>query len=205
MRARDGHLVTSEGPRSTAGPVRAVGLLLAAGAGTRYGRPKALVDDWAADRVRALREGGCDDVVVVLGAQAEEARPRLPRDVEVVVAEDWRTGMGASLRAGLAAAGTCAAEVAVVVLVDTPGLTAEAVARVLGASHGAAALVQAVYDGAPGHPVVLGREHWAGAARSAQGDQGARGYLGVHDARQVECGDLGDGVDVDERPEVSPA
>lgn len=203
MRAR-GDEVAPEGPGSPRRPVRALGLLLAAGAGTRYGGPKALVEGWAADRVMALREGGCDGVVVVLGAQAEAARRRVPGDVEVVVAEDWESGMGASLRAGLAAAGTSQADVAVVVLVDTPGLTAASVARVLGSSYGPAALVQAVYDGAPGHPVVLGREHWDGAAGSAHGDQGARGYLGAHGALRVECGDIGDGTDVDERRAESP-
>ena len=78
------------------------GLLLAAGAGRRMGRPKALVDTWLVDAVTTLREGGCARVTVVLGAGAEEARPLLEGyDVDVVVAEDWDEGMGASLRTGL--------------------------------------------------------------------------------------------------------
>src|SRR5687768_10819353 len=79
-----------------------VGLLLAAGAGRRMGRPKALVDTWLTDAVTALREGGCPRVTVVLGAAADEARPLLEGyDVQVVVAEEWAEGMGASLRTGL--------------------------------------------------------------------------------------------------------
>ena len=80
------------------------GLLLAAGAGRRMGRPKALVEDWLVRAVGVLRDGGCAQVVVVLGAAADEARLLLEgQDVEVVVAGDWDEGMGASLRAGLAA------------------------------------------------------------------------------------------------------
>ena len=79
-----------------------VGLLLAAGAGRRMGGPKALVGTWLVDAVTTLRVGGCARVVVVLGASAAEARPLLDGyDAEVVVAEDWDEGMGASLRAGL--------------------------------------------------------------------------------------------------------
>ncbi|MDP3891682.1 NTP transferase domain-containing protein, partial [Nocardioides sp.] len=80
------------------------GLLLAAGSGSRMGTPKALVDDWLRRGVTTLRDGGCAEVTVVLGAAAQEARPLLDGlPVEVVVAEDWADGMGASLRAGLEA------------------------------------------------------------------------------------------------------
>ena len=87
------------------------GLLLAAGAGRRMGRPKALVRDdagepWLVRGVEVLRKGGCETVTVVLGAAAEEARTLLEgHDVDVEVAEEWERGMGASLRAGLATLG----------------------------------------------------------------------------------------------------
>jgi CTP:molybdopterin cytidylyltransferase MocA len=61
------------------GPV--AGILLAAGAGTRYGNPKALVDGWLADSVDTLFEGGCDPVLVVLGASAREAQALVPDGV----------------------------------------------------------------------------------------------------------------------------
>lgn len=177
------------------------GLLLAAGAGRRYGGPKALVPGWIADRVSALRGGGCDPVVVVLGAEADRGRELTPEDADVVVAPDWATGMGASLRAGLAHLADGPATGAVVVLVDVPGLTAEAVRRVR--EHGvddSEALVQATYDGRAGHPVLLGRAHWAGVAVLAVGDRGARPYLATRPVLRVECGDLADGRDVDSPP-----
>jgi CTP:molybdopterin cytidylyltransferase MocA len=173
------------------------GLLLAAGAGRRMGMPKALVDDWLVRSIEVLREGGCDDVLVVLGAAAEEARALLPPDQRVVVAEDWDEGMGASLRIGLAALGPDA-EAAVVHLVDLPDVGADVVARVV-STGSTTELARAAYGGVPGHPVLIGRDHWAGVIEAAVGDQGARGYLKTHDVRLVECGDLAGGDDVDRR------
>ncbi|GAA3546320.1 nucleotidyltransferase family protein [Nocardioides daeguensis] len=183
----------------------ATGLLLAAGAGTRMGLPKALVrgDDgpWLTRSVQVLLDGGCAQVVVVLGAGADEAAPLLdglPR-VTAVRSQDWSSGMGASLATGLAALDTAPVDAALVHLVDLPDVTAAVVARVLAAGHGPTTLSRASYDGTPGHPVLLGRGHWAGVAESAVGDRGARAYLAAHDVALVECGDLATGADVDGR------
>ena len=177
------------------------GLLLAAGAGRRMGMPKALVDDWLVRSIEVLREGGCGDVLVVLGAAADEARALLPADQRVVVAEDWDEGMGASLRVGLAVLASDT-EAAVVHLVDLPDVGPDVVSRVvsIGSTAGSTAgLARAAYAGVPGHPVLIGRDHWAGVIEAAVGDQGARGYLKTHDVRLVECGDLAGGNDVDRR------
>jgi CTP:molybdopterin cytidylyltransferase MocA len=180
------------------------GLLLAAGAGRRMGMPKALVSDergsWLVRGVDTLREGGCAGVTVVLGADVERALPLLADvDATVVVADDWDEGMGASLRAGLRRLAGSAAPGAVVSLVDLPDLVPGVVARVIAAAPGPAALARAAYAGRPGHPVLLGQEHWAGVIATAAGDQGARAYLAAHDVLLVECGDLASGRDVDFR------
>jgi CTP:molybdopterin cytidylyltransferase MocA len=168
------------------------------------GMPKALVRDgdgtsWLQRSVAALVDGGCAAVTVVLGARADEARSLVPADVAVVVADDWADGMSASLRAGLAALADADADAVVLTLVDLPDVTAAVVRRVVAAGVAPATLSRAAYDGRPGHPVVIGRDHWAGVAEAAAGDQGAKPYLAAHDVTLVECGDLATGRDVDAR------
>lgn len=182
-----------------------VGLLLAAGAGSRMGRPKALVADddgpWLPRSVQVLRAGGCARVRVVLGAAVHEALPLLEGlDVEVVEARDWADGMAASLAAGLRSlAEDRTAAATLVHLVDLPDVGAEVVARLVTGVE-PSSLARAAYDGRPGHPVLLGRDHWAGVLTTLEGDEGARVYLAAHGAQSVECGDLATGHDVDRPP-----
>lgn len=205
-------------PPSSPPPVRAsarvTGLLLAAGAGRRYGGPKALVDDgsgpWVVRAARALLDGGCGDVLVVTGAAAEEVEALVaglsdPR-VTAVRCGTWDHGMGESLRAGLTALATRGRTVpaqALVHLVDLPDVGPEVVARLLAARPAGAggvggdALVRAAYRGVPGHPVLLGREHWQAVLDVARGDAGARSYLSRARPELVQCGDLASGTDVD--------
>ena len=177
------------------------GLLLAAGAGSRMGTPKALVSDaggsWLTRGVRVLDAGGCVGVTVVLGARSAEAVGLLDGlGVDVVIASDWESGMSASLRAGLAALPDDV-DAALVLLVDLPDLTADVVRRVIQSGDGTDALARATYDGEPGHPVLIGRDHWTGVVATAVGDRGARDYLETHAVLAVECADLATGRDVD--------
>ena len=159
------------------------------------GTPKALVDGWLRRSVDALIDGGCEQIVVVLGAAAEEARPLLDgREVGVVVAEDWADGMGASLRAGLAEIPPHSD--VLINLVDLPDVGSDVVARVLTSG---ALLARAMYDGRPGHPVLIGAEHREALVATLRGDVGARPYLDAHDVLAIECGDLATGADVDQR------
>lgn len=174
--------------------VSTAGVLLAAGAGTRYGMPKVLAAEgrWLRSAVSALADGGCDEVVVVLGAAIVD----VPAPARAVIADHWASGMAASLRAGLAA--VAAADVAVIHLVDTPDVTAAVIRRMLAVE---ADLARATYGGRPGHPVVIGGRHWPELAATLDGDQGARAFLaGRDDLVLVECGDLATGDDVDVDP-----
>ena len=186
------------------GVTQVVGLLLAAGAGTRYGGPKALARDddgtsWLLRSVVALTP--CAQIVVVLGAEAERAAALLPMSVRRVRADDWAEGMGASLRVGLGALDAGVHDAALVSLVDLPDVDAAVVARVLGSAVGPDALARASYDGVPGHPVLIGSDHWPGVIAAATGDRGARDYLMAGEVTLVECGDLATGADVDAQPE----
>lgn len=172
------------------------GLLLAAGAGRRMGRPKALVEGWLAHAVESL--AGCDRVVVVLGAQADDAIGLLGAyDVTIVVAADWDEGMGASLTAGIGHLLHGDDTRALVTLVDLPDVGADVVRRVCAQPDTADVLARAAYAGRSGHPVLLGRSHWAGVLETCAGDRGARAYLAERDVVLVECGDLAGGQDVD--------
>ncbi|MBM3687647.1 MAG: nucleotidyltransferase family protein [Actinobacteria bacterium] len=172
------------------------GLVLAAGEGRRFGGPKApvLVDgERLVDRaVRVLREGGCAPVYVVVGAWVGE----IPGAVAVSNPQ-WPEGMGSSLRVGLEAVAAIGdVDRVVVTLVDLPGLTGDAVAR-LAASP--ARIAAAAYHGERGHPVMLGVEHFGGVADVARGDAGARDYLRAHadEVQLIEVGDVASGEDLD--------
>jgi len=183
--------------------------------------PKALVDTgsgpWVVRSLAVLE--ACDPRLVVVGARADQVAALVPVDVRVVTNPAYQQGMGSSLRAGLLAL-TAMSEVSVqgmgsaqtaqcdeppidaalVMLVDLPGVGVDVVARVLAAARAGdvrSALLRAAYDGRPGHPVLLGSDHWAGVSAAVTGDRGARDYLSARGARLVECADIGSGMDID--------
>ena len=183
------------------------GLVLAGGAGRRFGGPKALA---RLDGVRlvdiavgTLRAGGCSPVVVVSGAAALDVA-----SATVVPNPLWDNGISSSLQAGLAALAGLDVTAAIVLLVDTPWVAPAAVARLAEAAQPAAAGARAgaqpaaaiaTYDG---HPVLLSAGIWPEVAALAGGDVGAKAWLQAHPDRvlEVDCTGLGDPRDVD-RPE----
>lgn len=179
----------------------AAGVLLAAGAGVRYGMPKVCAEGgaWLRLGVAALHQGGCGDVVVVLGA-ADEDEVDVPAPARAVVAEDWADGVSASVRAGLRVLDDDA-EFVVLTTVDTPDVGASAVRRVLAAARSSeSGLARARYGDRPGHPVVIARRHWPQLLDALAGDEGAGPFLRARaDVVAVDCADLGSGIDVDER------
>jgi nicotine blue oxidoreductase len=139
-------------------------------------------------------------VHVVLGAASEDVRGRaeLPGCV-LVDNPQWADGMGSSLCAGLESLATTEAAGALVMLVDQPGIGADAVARVLSAYTSPDTLAAASYNGKRGHPVLFGAHLWVEVAAHAVGDRGARAYLKAHEdgIALVECGDIAEAWDVD--------
>jgi molybdenum cofactor cytidylyltransferase/nicotine blue oxidoreductase len=180
-------------------------VVLAAGGGRRYGMPKALVEHEGSllvERAVATAQEVCDPVLVVLGARAVDVwRTARLGDAVVLANRDWETGMASSLRVGVDGLRGWPGRIdaALLLLVDMPGMTADALRRVAG--HAApGALATATYDGVRGHPVLLGREHWNGVVATATGDEGARRYLAAHDVTEVDCTGLADPTDLDVPP-----
>lgn len=176
---------------------RVAGLLLAAGEGSRLGRPKALVSIGGRTLVERgvdlLRDGGSDPVVVVTGAVAVSVP-----GVVTVHNPEWRSGMGSSLRTGLATL-PADSDAVVVALVDQPLIGAETVSRLISAFRHNPGLIVAGYGGKRRNPVLIPRSYWAGVAAQAQADLGARGFLRAHTdvITIVECGDIGRPDDLD--------
>ena len=181
------------------------GVLLAAGQGSRFGRPKALVEldgrTLAERGVTMLRAGGADPILVVTGAVQVDLSP--DHQARTVYNGEWRTGMGSSLRAALRALTELEAgqEVgaAVVALADQPLVGAEAVGRLIAAYRSGAGVAVAAYGGKPRNPVLLAREYWPEVIAAATGDQGARAFLHARPelVTLVECGDTGRPDDID--------
>jgi CTP:molybdopterin cytidylyltransferase MocA len=175
------------------------GILLAAGEGSRLGRPKALIELGGRSLVRRgialLHDGGTNPVIVVSGATGPLG---CGTGVLSVHNPDWQAGMGSSLAVGLAAVpAECSA--AVVALADQPLVGPEAVRRIIAAHAAGASVAIACYDGRPRNPVLISREHWPEVIELAVGDVGARPFLRAHRdlVTEVECGDTGRPDDID--------
>jgi CTP:molybdopterin cytidylyltransferase MocA len=186
--------------------VTVAGLVLAAGESTRLGRPKALLEidgERLVDRaLRVLHEAGCTPVYVVAGAVPLANLPA--RDcalVTVVDNPDWATGMGSSVRRGLAA---ITEDAVVIMVVDTPGIGADVVRRLVDAHAAGATAAVATYGGAPRNPVLLARKHFADASALSVGDVGARAFLASRPdvVTAVECSDVADPSDIDTPDDV---
>ena len=168
------------------------GIILAAGASSRMGRPKQLLPLRGRSLLQhvldAVAGSALDEIIIVLGHRAEEIRGalKLPSDrpVRVVVNADYALGQSTSLRAGVRAADPRAEAVAVV-LGDQPhvsaGLIDTVAAAFVSAQSPVARPVHLAADGrqVPGHPVFLSRRIWT-AVEALRGDEGARSLLAAH-------------------------
>ncbi len=183
-------------------------VLLAAGAGSRFGGGKLL----APYRGRPLIEGALsnladapvDETVVVVGDDAERLRDVCePYGVRIVENPDWAEGQSTSVRTGLRACDPDS-RAAVVLLADQPLVGAGAVERLVVAYEGGAKIAVATYGGRPRNPVLFSREVWPLLMAELSGDEGARPFLRRHPEliTEVPCDGAGDPVDVDTREDL---
>jgi len=179
---------------------RVVGLVLAAGSGSRMGRPKAEVTLEGVrllDRaVAVLSAAGCADIVAVVRRDTSVGGAR------AVVNDDPDRGMRSSLALGIDAASEPAPDAVAVILVDTPGITADAVRAVLAAWRPGRIAV-ATYDRRRGHPTVMAPDLWRRALALAGPDEGARALLRVEADAVDEIAVDGDPTDLDTPDELA--
>ena len=178
-------------------------VLLAAGAGSRFGGGKLLAPlgdgTLIGATLRGLRGAPVDEIIVVLGEDAEELRRVCePYGVRFAKNPDWAQGMSTSVRRGLSA---CAPQTraAVVALADQPLVGALAIARLVRAFEGGTRVAVATYGGRPRNPALFSRETWPMLEAELSGDRGAREFLKRHPelVTEVPCDDVADPADVD--------
>jgi molybdenum cofactor cytidylyltransferase len=178
------------------------GLVLAAGAGTRFGGRKQLAEldgrPLLEHALAAMANAPVEPVAVVLGADAGEIAAAIDmQGAEPIVCQEWDEGQSASLRMGIEALEHAGAGAVVVTLGDQPRIAPEAIAAIVAARAPAEAdVVRATYDGTPGHPVLLERSLFD-AVRALRGDTGARDVLRSARVVDVACDGMGDPADVD--------
>ena len=202
------------GVRVTGVPgVRVTGVLLAAGAGSRLGLgPKALLPYRGRLLVEVvagkLFDGGCREVVVVLGAGAADVEAAADLDgCRVVTNPDWESGMGSSFLLGNSTANP--EDHLLIALVDQPGLTPQRWSGCC-AAHRPGRITAAAYrrrdsnDGGEaalrrGHPLLIDASLRGAVCATVKGDAGARGFLQAHPelVDAVDCSDQSTGEDVD--------
>jgi molybdenum cofactor cytidylyltransferase len=183
-----------------------VGILLAAGAATRFGADKlrASLPDGTPVALASARAllAGTDRALAVLRPEWPELGDLLTvQGMQTVICRNAAAGMGASLACGVKAAPDAAGWV--IALADMPFLHGATVAAVAQAVRAGAAIAAPVWNGRRGHPVGFGRQ-WYPALAALQGDTGARELLAAHADRitWVRCDDPGITRDIDLRSDL---
>jgi molybdenum cofactor cytidylyltransferase len=162
-------------------------VILAAGASTRMGRPKQLLQFGGETMLRRAAsvalKAGCRPVVVVTGADAAASRKAL-RGLDVREAENqqWESGISSSVRVGIEAVVTANPRTAAVVLMlcDQPFITREIIAQLVAAHRETGrSIVASRYGGSYGVPALFDKIHFA-ELTTLEGDAGAKQIIRKH-------------------------
>jgi len=185
----------------------AVAVLLAAGAGSRFGGGKLLhpLEDGVAIAAHAARNligAGLAVTAVVRPGDFPVAEMLEQEGCEVTVCPEAARGMGVSLAHGVAA--TKDAGGWIVALADMPRIKPETIARVVQALASGAEIAAPEYQGDRGHPVGFGRR-FQHELQGLIGDSGARAIVQRNQAlvRLISCDDPGILLDIDRRVDLS--
>jgi nicotine blue oxidoreductase len=187
-------------------------VVLAAGAGSRFGGGKLLASYQGRPLVEAvlrkLHGAPVNEIIAVVGDKTGEEEERLRQVCSLygaLIAENpkWEEGISASVKRGLAAVSPDA-DAAVVVLGDQPLVGAWAVGRLVEAHEAGATVAVATYGGKRRNPALFARGTWPMLEEELSGDEGARGFFRRHPemVTEVPCDDVADPTDVDTREDL---
>jgi molybdenum cofactor cytidylyltransferase len=178
-------------------------IVVAAGASTRMGRPKQLIEiegrPLVARTVDSVLASGARPVAVVVGSDADRVLEALAgRGILAVRNPDWKAGLASSIRAGLAALLEAEPALGAVLVVpcDQPALRAESIERLAAAHRDTGRICAARYGNRSGAPAVFGRAHFA-ALDALSGDKGARQMLNSESEPETAIDMPELGVDLD--------
>lgn len=180
---------------------RCAAIVLAAGASSRLGEPKQLLqingESLVRRTVRLVIEAGCSPVIVVLGAYAEKIKPEL-NDLVAVIVENaqWTEGMGSSICCGIASLQANRPEKVLISVCDQPELSAELLVALIAAQSGDWLVAASQYNGALGVPAVFCSSLFP-QLQALTGDRGARALIAEFADRVNPVDFPGGGFDVD--------
>jgi len=182
-----------------------VAVILSAGESSRMGRPKALLpidgQTFIERIVAALKQGGLDRILVVLGFNAEELRRQISHlPVEILVNPEHKLGQLSSLQVAvrhLQAAQDC--DGVMIHLVDHPYIDPKLVRLMLQRFDGTKfSIVVPRHQGKRGHPVIFSRALFD-ELLGAPLDQGAKAVVNAHrrETLEIDTDDVGITLDID--------
>jgi molybdenum cofactor cytidylyltransferase len=178
-------------------------IVLAAGESQRFGQTKQLLPIGDKTMIQHVVDIALDSpveqVIVVLGCRAAEIRASIAdRPVQVVVNQEWRSGLSSSVQAGLAAVKP-EVGAALFVLADQPGVTAEVIAKLVERYRETRSpIVVPTHRGRRGNPVLFDRSLFV-ELMEVKGDQGGRQIIAEHshELEEIEVGTEAIFTDID--------
>lgn len=163
-------------------------IILAAGGSTRMGSPKQLLRYQGQTLLRRTVQNaiaaGCSPVIVVVGASAGQVIPEaLLPGVTIIRNPDWKSGMGTSIRTGVAAVSN--ADAALILLCDQPHVHAAAIMRLIDLClKNPTSLIAAEYADTIGVPAIFSKDFF-GELATLTDDQGAKAILLRHHSNVI--------------------
>jgi molybdenum cofactor cytidylyltransferase len=155
-------------------------VILAAGSSSRLGKPKQLLlyngATFIENSVRNALDAGCLPVVVVLGANREEIIPVIDNYlVEIVINEDWNSGMGSSISSGISKIESVKdVKASILMVCDQPFVSKELLkSLIITYENSGGQIVASSYGGIVGVPALFDQRYFSELAGLA-GNEGAK-------------------------------